>query len=445
MVVVARTFTSNPATVTASLLYLALAIVFGLLANKTPIPIAGLTVVFVPLLALSVWLGITYPLGIPQAGVLIPHTTILIPPETFWICILLVYIFIASVTPVWILLQPRDYLSSFLLYALIIGGFVGVCVAQPEIKLPAYRGFTAEKIGTLFPMLFVVVACGAISGFHSLVASGTSAKQLNRETDAVPVGYGAMLIEGALAVLALITALRLSYADYSALSGNPILLFSQGIGNFLSKLRLPMSIGVTFATLAVSAFALTTLDTATRLSRFSLQELLPRKVKDTPGVKRSWLDRYSSTLICVTAAGSLALSGEWKSLWPLFGSANQLLAALALLTVSVWLYHLKRNIWYTLLPTCFMFIVTLSALGCLFHSNFGTLEAIRAQIPGAAGPQLELLERQLTTKGILLGVTGLLFLVALFLLLLSIVTFKRMRAQRREKSGKRELPFLPRG
>lgn len=451
MVVVARTFTANPATVTASLLYLVLAIFFGLLINKTSIPVAWLTVIFIPLLALSVWVGITYPLDIPQVGVLIPYTTIIIPPQTFWICILLVYIFIASVTPVWILLQPRDYLSSFLLYALIIGGFVGACVAQPEIKLPAYRGFTVEKIGTLFPMLFVVVACGAISGFHSLVASGTSAKQLDRESDAVPVGYGAMLIEGALAVLALITALRLSYTDYSALSGNPILLFSQGIGDFLSKLqlpmtkfRLPMSMGVTFATLAVSAFALTTLDTATRLSRFSLQELLPRKGKSKPDIKRSWLDRYSATLICVTAAGGLALSGEWRSLWPLFGSANQLLAALALLTVSVWLYHLKRNIWYTLIPTCFMFAVTLSALAYLFHSNFGKLEEIRAQIRGETGQQLDILTRQMTTKGILLGVTGVLFLVAMFLLFLSIVTFKRMRAQRREESEKRELPFLPR-
>jgi carbon starvation protein len=240
----------------------------------------------------------------------------------------------------------------------------------------------------------------------------------------------------------LITALRLSYADYTALSGNPILLFSQGIGNFLSTLRLPLSIGITFATLAVSAFALTTLDTATRLSRFSMQELFPRKPKDDRSPKRSWLDRYSATLICVTAAGGLALSGEWKSLWPLFGSANQLLAALALLTVSVWLYHLRRNIWYTLIPTCFMFIVTLSALGYLFHTNFGKIDEIRAQISGASGQQLELLNRQLTTKGLLLGVTGLLFLVAVFLLMLSLVTFKRMRTERKLEDAKRVLPRI---
>jgi carbon starvation protein len=329
-----------------------------------------------------------------------------------------------------------------LLYALIIGGFVGVCIAQPEIKLPAYHGFTVDKLGAMFPMLFVVVACGAISGFHSLVASGTTSKQLNKESDAVPVGFGAMLIEGLLAVLALITVIRLNYTNYSALSGNPILLFSQGIGNFLTTLHLPLKTGITFATLTVSAFALTTLDTATRLSRFSMQELFPRKAKDARSAKRSWLDRYSATFICVAAAGGLALSEEWKSLWPLFGSANQMLAALALLTISVWLYHLRRNIWYTLIPTCFMFVVTLSALGYLFHNTFGKLAGVRARISEASGYQLEQLTRQLTTKYILLGVTGLLFLVAVFLLLLSVVTFQRMRAERKLEDTRRAIPGL---
>jgi carbon starvation protein len=292
-------------------------------------------------------------------------------PFSAWIWILMGYIFVASVAPVWVLLQPRDYLNSFLLYILLLGAFLGILATNPTIKLEIYRGFS-QDIGYLFPILFVTVACGAISGFHSLVASGTTAKQVDKETDTKPIGYGAMLIESLLAVIALITVGILTQQEYhgfmSGGGGGPVALFANGVGNFMSKLGLPLETGISFAALTVSAFALTTLDTATRLSRFSFQEFFTSK-KNQGSREKLLTNRFFGTLVSVAAGGGLALTGQWKAIWPLFGAANQLLAALALLAVTLWLKNKKITNWFTRWPMYFMYIMTNCALLLLLWKN----------------------------------------------------------------------------
>jgi carbon starvation protein len=358
LVIVARTFAAQPEVGTASVLFILLALLFGLGIYRWKVNLLAGTIVGVILLFFCIYLGMVFPLQLPVAA---------------WIWILMGYIFVASVVPVWVLLQPRDYLNSFLLYLLLIGAFIGIVAANPIIKLDFYRGFS-QDLGTLFPILFVTVACGAISGFHALVASGTTAKQLNRESDARPIGYGAMLIESLLAVIALVTAAVITQQEYhgfmNAGGGGPVALFASGVGNFMSKLGLPLETGISFAALTVSAFALTTLDTATRLSRFSFQEFF---ASPNSGSQRQWLsNRFVGTLISVAAGGGLALSGQWKAIWPLFGAANQLLAALSLLAVTLWLKSKKTANWFTRWPMYFMYIMTNCALLLLLWKNLRT-------------------------------------------------------------------------
>lgn len=345
LIIVAKTFESNPSAGTASILFIALAVLFGLFMRRTNAPLGISSVVGVVLLFLCVYLGLVLPLNLSF---------------NVWLALLIVYVFVAATAPVWILLQPRDYLNSFLLYALLIAAFIGIIFARPTIQLEAFAGMK-QDIGYLFPILFVTVACGAISGFHSLVASGTTSKQLNSEKDAKLIGYGGMLIESLLAVLAIITAAVLVRADYAVIiEKGPVVLFSEGIGNFLSHLGIEQNTGKTFAALAVSAFALTSLDTATRLSRFSFQEFFSPKTGEKPGIL--FTNRFIGTAITVFIGAALAYSGKWELLWPLFGSANQLLAAIALLAISVWLAARGIKYGFTLLPMIFMFAVTITAL-----------------------------------------------------------------------------------
>jgi carbon starvation protein len=358
LVIVAKTFEAKPEVAAASCLFIFLAVFFGVGIYRLKLNLAIGTIIGILLLFLCIYLGMMFPIQLSTAA---------------WIWILMGYIFIASVAPVWILLQPRDYLNSFLLYFLLIGAFVGILVSSPTIQLEPYRGFSQE-IGLLFPILFVTVACGAISGFHSLVASGTTSKQLYKETDIRPIGYGAMLIESLLAVIALITAAALTKQDYgffiSGEGGGPVTLFANGVGGFMSKLGIPLETAISFSALTVSAFALTTLDTGTRLARFSFQEFFAStNAKTSP--KSSWLtNRFVGTLVSVAAGGGLALSGQWKAIWPLFGSANQLLAALALLAVTVWLRNKGTANWFVRYPMYFMYIMTNCALLLLLWKNF---------------------------------------------------------------------------
>ncbi len=357
-ILVARTFVLVPAAATSSLFFLILAVIFGVAVYRMQIPLGIASIIGIALLLGGVWLGIIFPIKINFI---------------MWIFILLIYITIASVTPVWILLQPRDYLNSFLLYMLIFGAGLGIIVGNPQIHLNAFNGFSTN-IGYLFPLLFVTVACGAVSGFHSLVGSGTTSKQLDKETDARVIGYGGMLMEGMLAVVALIAAATITSGTYqefiSTDGGGPIALFSASVGGFMSKLGVPIDVGTTFSALAVSAFALTSLDTATRLARFSFQEFFETNEKTTMSIISS--NRYAATGVGVIIAGILALSGEWKAIWPIFGSANQLLAAVALLAVSVWLAKQQIKNAFVLYPMGFMFAVTFSALVLLIINNFSS-------------------------------------------------------------------------
>jgi len=352
--IVASTFQTTPQAATSSILFIVLAVVFGASIYRWRVPLGLATLVGIVLLFGCVVLGIRFPIHLSYNA---------------WIALLFGYIFVAAVTPVWILLQPRDFLSSFLLYSVLLGGVVGIFVTNPKITLPAITRFHTD-LGLLFPILFVTVACGAISGFHSLVASGTTSKQLNFEPDARVVGYGSMLIEGVLAVVALITAVTavgLLKDDYYqwVRSEGPITIFSKGVGRFISTLGIPERAGITFAALSISAFCLTTLDTATRLARFVFQEFFEREEKSSilSG------NRYVGTLVTILFAGLLTFSGTSSTLWPLFGSANQLLAAIALLAVTVWLAELQKKNRFVKIPMYFMFCVTLTALGSLIYKN----------------------------------------------------------------------------
>jgi len=315
------------------------------------------TIIVVVLLFLSIPSGNLFPLKLDKLT---------------WQLFLFFYIFAASVTPVWILLQPRDYLNSFFLYALMLGGLVGIFFAAPSINLPAFSTFSLDKVGYLFPALFVTVACGAISGFHSLVGSGTTAKQLNKETDSRVIGYGGMLIEGLLAVLSLVAVASMVNREFIDLLVNkgPVAAFSLGVARFLNAIpviNISIPLAQTFTALAVSAFALTSLDTATRLARFMFQEYFEKKDDN----EKSWItNRYVSTGITVFFGAALTFSGQTMSIWPVFGSANQLLAALALLALTVWVANLKKGFLFVLIPMIFMFAVTLTALGMLVYQNF---------------------------------------------------------------------------
>jgi len=353
--IVATTFVQQPEVATASMFFVGLAVLFGLALYQAKMPLVPATMVGVVLLGFGIWLGQVAPLRLSYE---------------MWTLILLVYVFLASVTPVWILLQPRDYLNSYLLYALLLGGLLGTFFAAPRIGMPVFTQWKVG-IGPLFPILFVTVACGAISGFHSLVSSGTTAKQLDKERDAVTVGYGAMLIEGVLAVLSIVGAASLAPGRFGELyqQGAFATIFAESVGSFMARIPLlgiSVAAAASFAGLGVSAFVLTSLDTATRLARFAFQEFF-----ELGGLSRYRIlrDRFVGSAITVGGAWVLLQSGTAHALWPLFGSANQMLASLALLAVTLWLRSLGIRYGVTLVPMIFMFAVTLTALGLLVGLN----------------------------------------------------------------------------
>ncbi len=353
LIIVAQTFVDNPSAGSSSILFILLAVLFGLFMRRSNVSLGLASVFGIGLLFLCIYIGLKFPVALSF------HT---------WLVLMLLYVFVAATSPVWILLQPRDYLNSFLLYALMIGAFVGIFFARPTVHLEAFAGFE-QDLGLLFPLLFVTVACGAVSGFHCLVASGTTAKQLDSEKDAKMVSYGAMLIECSLAILAILTAAVITKGSYSNLiAQGPVVLFSQGVGSFMVHIGIPLQTGTTFAALAVSAFALTSLDTATRLCRFCFQEFFSPRAGEEARILFS--NRYIGTGITIGLGGALAFSGQWKLLWPLFGSANQLLAALALLAATVWLAARGIRYGFTLIPMIFMFAVTITALVSLIGTTF---------------------------------------------------------------------------
>ncbi len=350
----ANTFKMDGGVATSSLLFIFLAVGFGVSLYRLKMPLKWATLIFVSLLFFFIWLGQKIPLNnIPE---------FLGDKAKAWDIILIVYCFIASVTPVWVLLQPRDYLCSFLLYGSIIGGFLGILLGGLPLNYPAFTALSSQDIGPMFPMLFVTVACGAISGFHAIVASGTSSKQLKKETDALPIGYGAMLVEGLIAVIALCTVIIIGRGDSLAAKA-PLAIYGAGMAKFLSVFGIPEKFGASFGLLALSTFILTTLDTATRLARYIFQEFFSIEGKKT---------RYLATAVTLFLPAMFVLinikdaSGNivpaWKIIWPIFGATNQLLAGLVLMIVAVWLKKKGKHIWFVVIPMVFMLIMTLWAL-----------------------------------------------------------------------------------
>jgi carbon starvation protein len=356
--IIAKTFVNNPGVGSASILFIILAIVFGYVSKfiaDNRVAFVVITVIGVTVMYYFVYLGMQFPF-------VLNYQT--------WIYVLLAYAFIASVTPVSMLLQPRDYLNSFLLYGLILAAVVGVFVANPTIVMDTEVHINDDNLGYIFPVLFVTIACGAISGFHSLVASGTTSKQIDKESDVKLVGFGGMLIESFLAIISVGAVVVLTRTDYLSrlVEEGPVPLFADGLGTIISSMGISEGFAIGFVALTVSAFALTTLDTCTRLARFTLQEYF-EDVQQPIGKKLSQ-NRYLSTGVVVVLSVLLLGSGGFTTLWPIFGSANQLLAALALLTISVWLIKKKVNPTFVTIPMFFMFTVTLSSLGLFAWKNF---------------------------------------------------------------------------
>ena len=353
----ATTFAKEPSVAQVNIGYILIALILGftLYKLKLKLPIATLFALII------IGLIIFFSLG---------KNIIVFSRET-WVWILLIYCFFASILPVWVLLQPRDYLSSFLLYLILIIGIIGTLFGNYSISYPAFVSFNPQ-IGPLIPFVFINIACGAISGFHALVSSGTTSKQLDNIKNAKFVGYGAMLLESILAIISLSTIMILS-KDLAKSAKLPTEIFSLGVSKFVSIIGLNPHLGLILGYLVISAFILTTLDTATRISRYVLQELL--------GITTSTLKvRLGATLISLILPIILlhikfyAPDGTpipaWKKIWPIFGSTNQLLAALVLLTIYVWAKNINPGkLLFILIPTIFMVIITLSALGYITFSN----------------------------------------------------------------------------
>ena len=350
---------ANASTAMISIFFIVLAIFFGFFVYRRNAPLGISTIIGVALIAIAMVVGLKWhPLYLSY--------------ET-WMIICGIYILVASVTPVWILLQPRDYLSSFLLYGMMILAVVGIVGCHPSIDtMPAFTGFkdtlapTGSSLGYLFPALFVTIACGAISGFHSLVGSGTTAKQLNREQDAQPIAYGGMLIESALAIISLCAVAYIwkDYADGTTVV--PTAVFAGGLSAMLGELFGSGAQSITYSLLilAVSAFCLTSLDTATRLARYMFQEFWVKPGEDPKnltGARKALTNPYVATAITVVIGIALGMTGYAK-IWALFGAANQLLAALGLLAVAAWLGKIGRNNKMFIIPMVFMLLVTLTSL-----------------------------------------------------------------------------------
>ena len=349
---------ANASTAIISIMFILMAIIFGFFVYRRNAPLGISTIIGVIGIAVCMYIGLNW------------HPIYL--SYTVWMIIVGLYIGIASVTPVWILLQPRDYLSSFLLYGMIILAVVGILGCHPTVDMPAFTGFydslapSGTSLGYMFPALFVTIACGAVSGFHSLVGSGTTAKQLDQEKDAKPIAYGGMLIECALALIS-VCAVGYIWAKYS--SGEtvtPTVVFATGLASMFSEVFGSNCYNVVYSMLilAVSAFCLTSVDTATRLARYMFQELFTpdgKDAKDLTGWRKVITNPYVSTAITVVAGVALGLTGYAK-IWALFGAANQLLAALGLLAVCCWLGKVGRNNKMFYFPMFFMLMVTLTSL-----------------------------------------------------------------------------------
>lgn len=339
--------TVNGAAGSISLLFIAFAVVFGLIQKKAQFHGWKQTVLGLVCTVAAFVIGMNCPLITTKAN---------------WSYMVFAYIFLAAVLPMWLLMEPRDLMTTFMFAGMIIGAVVGLLVAHPAMNLAPYTGFHNEKSGDLFPILFVTVACGAVSGFHSLVSSGTSSKAITNEKDMPKVGFGAMLLESLLAVLALCVAGAAASADGTPAAGTPFAIFSSGVAGFLEMFGIPVYAAQCFMTMCVSALALTSLDSVARIGRMSFQELFSvDNMEHAEGWRKLLCNKYFATVITLVCGYILTQIG-YSNIWPLFGSANQLLSALVLITLCVFLRVTGRENRTLLVPLVVMLCVTFTAL-----------------------------------------------------------------------------------
>ena len=346
----------NAAAASISVIYIFVSMIFGLLVRK--FKITGTT---------ELVLGIICMVAMIAAGIANP----MFASRTTWLYMTYGYCFIASILPMWLLIQPRDYLSVFLLLGMILAGVVGIIVGNPTLNMPAFVGFNVGN-KPLFPILFITIACGAVSGFHSLVSSGTSSKTVSNEKDMLTIGYGSMLIESTLGVVSLVIAC--SVAVNGALpKATPFAIFGSAIGGYFTMFGIPKLISTCIVTMCVSALAMTTIDAVTRIGRMSLQEMLsPEEGQELTGWKKFVSNTYVATIVTLVPSYLLCLGG-YLNIWPLFGAANQLLASLVLIGLTVFLRTTGRKGWMLYFPMVFMFCATMSALVMSVYGIFGKM------------------------------------------------------------------------
>ena len=386
---------TNGAAGMVSIMFMVFAVVFGLIQKKYSFSgwkEAALGIVFI---VLSFAVGANFPLVLNKAA---------------WSYITFVYIFFAAVLPMWMMKQPRDYMTTFMFIGMIAGAAVGLLVAHPSMNLPVFTGFNNGKLGTMFPILFVTVACGAVSGFHSLVSSGTSSKTVENEKDMLKVGYGAMVLESLLAVLALCVAGAAAAADGTPAAGTPFQVFSTGVAGFFEMFGVPVYAATVFMTMCVSALALTSLDAVARIGRMSFQELFSvDDMAHAEGWRKLLCNTYVSTFVTL-AFGFLLTQIGYANIWPLFGSVNQLLSAPVLVTLCVFLKVTGRSNKMLFPPLFIMLCVTFTAL---VQRLLAMVKAIRtaAAVTIPAGE---------TTWGAVFIANGLQLIIAVLLIILGL-------------------------
>lgn len=349
--------TVNGAAGSISIMFIAFAVVFGLIQKKMKFTGWKEVVLGLVCMVACFVLGISFPI---------------VATRETWNYVTFAYIFFAAILPMWLLMQPRDFMTTFMFIFMIAAAAIGLLVAHPTMNLPVYTGFHNEKLGDMFPILFVTVACGAVSGFHSLVSSGTSSKTISNEKDMLKVGYGAMILESLLAVLALCVAGAAASADGTAATGTPFQIFSAGVAGFLEMFGIPVHIAQCIMTMCVSALALSTLDSVARIGRMSFQELFSvDDMEHAEGWRKLFCNKYFATVITLVFGYILTKVG-YTNIWPLFGSANQLLSALVLITLCVFLKVTGREFKTLIAPLLIMLAVTSTALVerviALFHA-----------------------------------------------------------------------------
>ena len=394
-----------------SIMFMVFAVIFGLIQKKFNFSGWKEAVIGIVFIVLSFVIGMNCPLIFGKAA---------------WSYITFVYIFFAAVLPMWLLKQPRDYMTTFMFGAMIAGAVIGLVVAHPAMNLPVFTGFNNEKLGTMFPILFVTVACGAVSGFHGLVSSGTSSKTVENEKDMLKVGYGAMVLESLLAVLALCVAGAAAAADGTPASGTPFQIFSRGVAGFFEMFGVPVSVATVFMTMCVSALALTSLDAVARIGRMSFQELFSvDDMEHAEGWRKLFCNVYFSTFITL-AFGFLLTQIGYANIWPLFGSANQLLSALVLATLCVFLKVTGRNNKMLFPPLVIMLCVTFTAL---VQRLIATVKAIAA----AASTTIPAGE---TTWGAVFIANGLQLILAILLIVLGLnIVFHSVKSYKTSEKG----------